>query len=248
MSSLHKKKRRPPVYLRWLLFASYEYGTWEFCQRRERQLRYHAPIRYWVVHDVPMGFRILKRRLDDAKWWVKHRTTHKNHIINTKLSPGWINSSDRIIHATFETACRYVWHEFLEEKWKEYSGIPSPYRRCRVIFDDIIEDMNNGNGRPYRGPETEFGILFDMYLWWVYEFPQRFDPYSTYQDENSSPPTKQKTKKWYGQWFVPTTTNDDDLFFSPTRHDELLDSIDELYTSQLFDNYTSLASVVKLIE
>lgn len=196
------------------------------------------------MHDVPMGFLILIRRLDDAKWWAKHRTTHKNHVINTKLSPGWINSSDRIIHATFEVACEYVRYKFLVGKWNDYSGIQSHHRRSQVIFDEIIKDLRKNLG--YQA--EEYRILFDMYLWWVYEFPQRVNPYKEHQYKNSSLPTKQKTKKWYGQWFVPKTINDDNLFLAPTRDDELLNSIEVLYTSQLFDNYASLTSVIKLIE
>lgn len=50
----------------------------------------------------------IRRRLHDANWWVLHRTTHRYHMLDTGLDPGWHDEDTMILHACMAMLGRYI--------------------------------------------------------------------------------------------------------------------------------------------
>lgn len=54
----------------------------------------------------------IKRKINDAIWWVKHRTTHRYHIIDISgqdgYDRGWIDRDHAMYLACFKILCDFV--------------------------------------------------------------------------------------------------------------------------------------------
>lgn len=240
-------RKYPPTYLRWLLFTDVEYAPWGFFQRREGQLRYLAPVRYFLLKDIPNFVRRKRQELNTAVWWVRHRTTDKNHIVNTGLQPGWNTPSDRIYHSAFEVMRETVQHKYLSRYYEDelFSNIQIPQHKDIAILNKLAEEYGNERIRD----------LADLYVWWVYEYPNRACPWdrsSGYRRIMTK--TKQKTKRWYGGLFVPTVKtvfidgdpNDPFTALGP-KVDSVRHAVSQLYEQQMSDNFKRLASLMLLL-
>ena len=56
-------------------------------------------IRYAIWREVQYSCPF--RQIDDAYWWVRHRTTHRYHMLNLGTKPGYSDVTERLIHANF---------------------------------------------------------------------------------------------------------------------------------------------------
>lgn len=236
------ERTKPPFHLRWFLFTKLGTATWDLHVRRERQLRYLAPVRFWLISEFPMFFRRTRHQATKAIWWVRHRTTDRNHVVDSGLKPGWLNSRELMYHTAFEIMRREVQRRYLN-KSTLLEKDQSPYQRDEVTLRHYAKEFSN----------PQINELADLYLWWVYEFPRRVDPWSA--STNSAPlvvkKVKQKTKRWYGKFFVPTLFekySDDPLYTVPGPEvDHMRLAVDNLYNSQLDENFKKLASLSLMI-
>lgn len=75
----------------------------------------------------------------DLIWWVRFRTTNRNHVVKTDLTPGWWDSDTRLVHASFAILERFV------EREKPFD---------RIQWNDSNESCEYANE------------IHDLYLWW----------------------------------------------------------------------------------
>lgn len=101
--------------------------------------------------------------LRNAKYWVRHRTIDKYHIVKTALKPGYYDVDYRMLHAVMALVCVYVEDEQggeaeLERWAKELLSNPDPNapELTEALEAQGKKDLN----------------VLDIYRWWKVEYPQ----------------------------------------------------------------------------
>lgn len=74
----------------------------------DTNVRKNYPIRYFLTEILPIEFRVFKRRIDDIKWWMLYRTTHRYHVVRTGLRPGYYDCDNTILNINFNILTSYV--------------------------------------------------------------------------------------------------------------------------------------------
>lgn len=170
MFSRYKKDKRPR-WLRWFLFEVPSSATGEWWDKRDEMLSRRAPLRYYLQHDLPMVVRLQGKKLNDLWWKVRHRTTDRYHVVNTGLKPGYYETNDRLLHASFTLLVEYVEIGLASRNYD--SNIKNPILRGLEHLDWEINDPQCA------GPQAEDAkVVKDLYLWWTVERPERLDCWS----------------------------------------------------------------------
>lgn len=78
-----------------------------------KKMKEKYPIRFTIeeiLDDTSIQLSVWKRRFwTDIIWWVKHRTTHKFHVIQIPtLSPGFYDKDTQILHGMFGLLTDYI--------------------------------------------------------------------------------------------------------------------------------------------
>lgn len=101
--------------------------SWKYVERNIKHARWfwcRSPLR--VFHDL--------------LWWVRHRTTHRFHVLKLRsLKPGWWDIDYRLLHASFTLLEDYVERE-------------KPFKRVKWNEDDDSREYSNE--------------IHSLYLWW----------------------------------------------------------------------------------
>lgn len=148
---------------------------------------------------------INKKKLDDIWWdiqtwyyvvcdriklpfrWMQYRTTQRYHIINTKLTPGYYEIDDRILHANFSVLVDYVeselaWTYYLWNKKEKNLSHPVPFWRRKFTefrskeygLAAIDWDINESSWEPQKEKGKK---VLELYKWWTEIRPNREDPW-----------------------------------------------------------------------
>jgi hypothetical protein len=120
------------------------------------------------------------------KWlnYIRYRTTRRYHIVDTKLEPGYYESDERLLHASFSILVDFVeveaaWMKviFDDTRYSKLSWIERKFGLFRSAEDGVaylnhqIEaGMSNNHKEFYK--DTLF-----LYDWWTKTRPQREDPF-----------------------------------------------------------------------
>ena len=144
----------------------------------------------------------LRHSVSDALWWVRYRTTHRNHYIWTGLPPGYYDKDEVLLRVNFQLMVDYVevelaWMQVIFDKeaaeeygapsrwWKRLSG--RSWRSELAGLDYLnwacnLDNPDNGEDEGYREAsksQAEFSReLLLIYAWWKHIRPQRIDPWT----------------------------------------------------------------------
>lgn len=99
---------------------------WKYIKTNVRNFKW-----FWCRHPASI--------IRDLWWWIKYRTTHRNHIIKTDLTPGWWDCDSKLLYASFAILERFVEREH-------------PFER--IVWDDADTTREYANE------------IHDLYLWW----------------------------------------------------------------------------------
>jgi hypothetical protein len=130
--------------------------TWDGWRDWKKEVKAKYPIRYWLFRTLPHLYRVhIEMRLDDWKYWVRHRTTDKFHIIETGLKPGYYDYDKRMLHGCFHLLTEYVDEMDMTNNWDSY----------------LRDDEYDPEGK-WKKVHTE---VKELYEWWTIERPNRPD-------------------------------------------------------------------------
>jgi len=178
-----------------------EWETWEDNFKKDRPWAYFFTEGLW---DYVNGITYpITRRIKDAKYWVRHRTFDKYHIVHTGLKPDYYDTSVRMLHANFNLLVDYV---EIELAWKNVVFDPDKKEKYTFPFfskgffriknhrspeagldylqweKTLVNDENMG----YKKGDVEYGTpcsqaqramdVESLYFWWKNSFLKRQDP------------------------------------------------------------------------
>jgi len=186
------KRGTKPKGFEWFFLTQPTAATGEVWERIERYHRHRYPVRVFLQKTFPMWVRIRKRRVNDAIWWVRYRTTNRNHVFKVKsLKPGYYDEDRMMLHMNFDLLVQHVeiglasknfqWHEdrepqklpkFIRNHWPRKLG-PEP---GLAYLDWEITDPEVRMQSPEQAEHAE--LTKRLYLWWTVERPSRMDPHT----------------------------------------------------------------------
>lgn len=124
------------------------------------------PFRYWIQEDLSLWFSIKLKRIEDAWWWIRYRTTDRNHVIKLKLDgPGYYDARTLILYSAFEIfdkfmqfqhsdECHTAWDsEYHAAEWKEMNEIWEWWKQ-RETREERFEQEH-----PYPELPDEWGFM-----------------------------------------------------------------------------------------
>lgn len=103
----------------------------------------------------------LYRMIVDVKFWFLHRFVkkHQYNTIYTDLEPGYYDEDTRILHGVFQCVVEYYRGE-----WEMVYGTG--------ILKEIKETKDVAIIRQLQQQYDRGQHIQDLYLWWVYDYPQ----------------------------------------------------------------------------
>jgi hypothetical protein len=178
------------VLARWKLRSEIS-GTLEYWDDWHRETRESFPIRYFLQYDVPRFWsRWITRPLKDAWWWLRYRTTDRNHILRLdSLGPGYYDEDTMMLHACFQILVDFVeidlanhnveWWEKRKPKYlpwwlyRRFASRRSPdagldYLEWEITYPETQNTMQCEAAREKKA----------LYHWWKVERPTRVNPWT----------------------------------------------------------------------
>jgi len=175
----------------------------------------HNPIRYFFNEDFESIFIWpWSMRLERVWDWIRYRTIHRYHVVNTGMEPGYTDLTEKLIHVNFnmlkefveiEKARMYGWAENSIEGLKGAdAGVAYLLWEMGLDADNKFENQQSENARE----------IYELYDWWTNQRPYREDidhlwePYHKLKNEiygdddcyfcqdKDTPELKKLQKKW----------------------------------------------------
>ena len=177
----------------------------EYCQTigyRDQKIARYFPKRNWLKEEFPYIFTNMKRRWDNAYWWIRHRIPGRywHHTLKLGIEPGYHDADTKMLHAVFETICWYVEvqlasHQDSDRKEFKWYGDRSPQAGIAHLDWEIADCSGAPAGQIGQGEAAQ--IKKDVYLWWTVERPNRIDSHDVYDIVD---PDHRKRFKGTGLW------------------------------------------------
>lgn len=146
---------------------------------------------YWSMTTYAFPFN----KLRDLKWWFLHRTTHKHHVVDSRLKPGYYDSDWLMLNANFAILCDFIEKELPWTCFDEIQKIPWWYpdkwyvkkHAQRLAFEHLewkmkatVKQTCDGENIPISGYQVDVEGTWgwaskemkELYLWWKYERPK----------------------------------------------------------------------------
>ncbi len=143
------------------------------------------------AYDSMITYKIPFRWLKNLKWWVLHRTTHKFHIVDSRLKPGYHDRDWLLLNASFAILCDFIEKELPWSAYDEFKKIPWWYptrwylkkHAQRLAFEHLDWKMNSRmklDENCNDDPNSDLQVLHEgtwgwsakemkeLYLWWKY--------------------------------------------------------------------------------
>jgi len=157
----------------------------------------------WFLAETLPNFFMYKvlwpfHKFDDLVWWTKYRIfpDHKYHVIRTRLSPGYRDLDQIILHGVFESLVDFVECEkSVLVKWNSNKKLKKTFlNKCGITdyrsaengvsyleweskLADKQEDCNNGEVIGVKEQAEVAKEILRLYNWWKKDRPNRIDPY-----------------------------------------------------------------------
>ncbi len=190
--------RRAPRYkkpfgLGWFILAKPTSASGDLWDRYHQYMATNYPVRFWLQDELPTIFRRQMHKLNNAKWKVLHRTTHRYNVVKLpSLKPNYYEIDTRMLHACFDLLVEYVeiglasrnfeWYEdripknlpkFLKRFWKRRSLC------AEAGLSHLDWEINDPDVRLTSPQQSETAeAVKRLYLWWKVERPERIKPFS----------------------------------------------------------------------
>lgn len=188
----------------------------------DEKFKKEAPIRFFITHGIPIKtwWRI-KHRVRDGIYWVKYRTVHKYHIVDSGLQPGYYDISEVMLHANFNMLVEYVenecahmhviwekdlrrnlygWKRFLPwffrsncAKRKEYAR---EYGLAHLDWAASLDDPSLGEYERSDHQAQAAREIRSLYIWWTEERPNRRELESPVTNEKYEHVMELGSQKW----------------------------------------------------
>lgn len=94
--------------------------TWDDWEKLAKQ---HFPVRHWIQEDLAFWISFQWRKVSNALWWVRYRTTDRNHIFKfDSLEPGYYDTRELILHASFDMFSRFMKFQHSDDAIVDWTG------------------------------------------------------------------------------------------------------------------------------
>lgn len=104
-------------FIKWMEYNPPFALTFEHWNSFNKEYKKNACIRYFIMKTIPRSIICpMQRRATRVKDWIRYRTYNRYHIVDTGLSPGYYEISEKILHASFNLLKDFV------EKEKAWSS------------------------------------------------------------------------------------------------------------------------------
>ena len=178
-----------------------EWDTWRYNTKAK------YPFRYFMSETLPDSVEdvveFFVRPLRDARYWIRYRTVDKYHLVNTKLEPGYYDTSTIMLHAIMELLRDHVeiglawrnwtfdvdsvinhkmpWYSrgwFKVKEWRcPEAGLDYLNWEIKLTYDNTY-GVNPGHklyGKPTDQAKAA-GEILEIYNWWTKVYPNRLEP------------------------------------------------------------------------
>lgn len=143
-----------------------------------------------------------KNKLNELTYWYENRFVSKTHAVVTELERGvWHECDDLMLHANFQILVDFIREQ---KAWMNYisdGAMPVSWHKKKWPFRRFVKLNDEENGLAYLDWEMtlkyddgwmdethpDFGkpthqakaaqVMCELYHWWVYERPNRCNPY-----------------------------------------------------------------------
>ncbi len=154
----------------WFEFYPPKCGTSEEWAEFEARFKSKAPIRYFINESKDFIKYSIFKKIENGIWWCKYRTTHRYHVINTRLKPGCYETDSLILHSVFvllqdfvEIQCAHKYSCFYPKRAKVLTR-----QQCGIAY---LKCMVRGNiNQHLREP---YQAILRCYHYWTYERAQK---------------------------------------------------------------------------
>lgn len=144
---------------------------------------------YVIQEEIPDVFadawRNLGRPYSKAYWWLRYRTTDRNHVLRTGMKPGYHDKPEQMLHVNFQLLVDYVeiecanmatiflpeWQNQRKNRIKRWLRIPERNPQAGIAY--LLEPLEG------EGTDTHAEIqreIVSLYQWWCTDRAQRADP------------------------------------------------------------------------
>lgn len=141
------------------------------------------PIRYYLREVLPIQISIGFRKMEDAVWWVKYRTIHRNNILKIKgLEPGYCDIDRKMLYANFSLLAEYIEVGLSSRnvEWHTKNNKRRRWKNCAEAGLDYIDWIINDEDIKANSPQQieEALIVKRLYIWWTIERQKRINVYN----------------------------------------------------------------------
>lgn len=172
--------------------------TWDGWDEWHEKAKTDNPWGYWMYETVPVFLDRCRRKITDpinnTRYWIRHRTFDRYHIIKTGLKPGYNGFDERCLHGMFSmlvdfVECESAWKSaiFDEEQRKTYPWYSKGWLRFKTArvpqagvdhlkWESTLDSPNLPSGSRSDWQAVKAREILDLYHWWKYVRPHRKDP------------------------------------------------------------------------
>jgi hypothetical protein len=172
---------------------------WENWRKEQKNKR---PWRYWIsetlLRKLQNFFCYPGDLIYSIKCYIRNRFVTQTHNLKTGLKKGeWYDLDTRILHGLFNELVEYVEIELAHlSKWDREKKYKFKNSRCVEAAYDYFEWASNlkfNEEYAVQPDDPDYGKLTpqaestrkikELYEWWVYQRPNRIDPYEAIKKE-----------------------------------------------------------------
>ena len=162
----------------------------------KEEFKENAPIRFWIKNDFRYTVILpIKWKYEKITDWIRYRTIHRYHILNTGLPPGWNDFDTKMLHVNFNMLKDFVevelaWRMSYNEEYRDKASwcekhmplyhLFFPFRNAELgiahlnwaatLDDPALPPHERCDHQAVEARET-----LKLYKWWVEERPSRKD-------------------------------------------------------------------------
>ncbi len=164
MSTIYKNIKN------WFEFYPPGCATLEEWAEFNTRFKSKAPARYYLNEIKDFIECSIFKTIENGIWWCKYRTTHRYHVINTRLKPGYYETDDLILHSVFvllqnfvEIQCAHKYGWFYPKRVKVLTR-----KQCGI---DYLKCMTRGDKNKHL--EEPYQAFLKCYHYWTTERAQK---------------------------------------------------------------------------
>lgn len=152
-------------------FTMGDYFEWE------KKMAKKYPVRFFITEFIPDRAESIYRGCKRGIWWVRYRTTNRNHILKiNSLEPGWHDRDTRMLHSCFQLLVDFVEMELPRREHRIKSAKRRDPEAGLAILNETINDATRLSHTSVQIEATK--EKRDLYLWWTHTREKRINAWS----------------------------------------------------------------------